>query len=116
MPTTEPHSGQERRTRNRSRGIVLRRRQHRPVDKELERRRTNSSDFNIAAALELHLDQLTTRRAMIVLMESWLIEAKNSGPTEHDQDYVQGVIRAIEVMKTAPDPLTAIAILQRHQG
>ena len=102
---------EERRSRDRAQGIVLRRRMKRLVDANAERRRSEQSGFDIAAALELHLDQCTTRRAMLALLESWLSETNAS--VERDEDYVRAIERAIEVMKSAPDPLSAIAILQR---
>jgi hypothetical protein len=111
MTGTESYSGGERRTRDRSRGIVLRRRESQPV--EVERRRSDANGIDIAAALELHLDTCTTRRAMIGLLESWLDEAQG-GSTERDDGYIGAVEHAIEVMKAAPDPLTAIAVLQRR--
>ena len=103
---------EERRSRDRSQGIVLRRRLKRLVDAKQERRRGEQSGFDIAAALELHLDQCTTRRAMLTLLESWLAEA-NAG-AERDEDYIRAIERAMDVMKSAPDPLSAIAILQRR--
>jgi hypothetical protein len=103
---------EERRARDRSDGIVLRRRLKRLVETNLERRRSDESGFDIAGALELHLDQCTTRRAMLTLLESWVSEA-NAG-AERDQAYIGAIERAMGVMKSAPDPLTAIAILQRR--
>jgi hypothetical protein len=111
MELTE--SRQERRARDRSRGITLRRRLNQRVDAGLERRSTTQNGFDIAAALELHLDQCTTRRAMLALLESWASETKNG---EQDNDYIRAVERAMEVMKAAPDPLTAIAVLQRREN
>lgn len=106
---------EERRVRDRSQGIVLRRRLKRLVDANLERRRGERSGFDIAAALELHLDQCTTRRAMLALLGSWLEEANNADPDQRDADYIRAIERATEVMKTSPDPLSAIAILQRRE-
>ena len=114
MHATERYSGHDRRTRDRSQGIVLRRRTKQPVSPEREQRRSASNGFDIAAALEMHLDQAPTRRAMLALLESWLTEAKHSEATEHDEHYEQAVAHAMEVMKAAPDPTTAIAILQRR--
>ena len=105
---------QERRARDRSQGFALRRRRQELIDASLERRRSERSGFDIAAALEMHLDECKTRRAMLTLLESWLAEARNAGPEEQDESYVQAVERAIEVMRSSPDPLTAIAVLQRR--
>lgn len=105
---------QERRSRDRSQGIVLRRRHKQLVDAEAERRRSNPPPFDIAAALELHLDEVKTRRAMIALLEGWLTEARNGDASEQDASYVQALERGIEVMRSSPDPLTAIAVLQRQ--
>jgi hypothetical protein len=113
MTTAEPYSGQERRAHDRSAGIRLRRRQKQPVDKTRDRRRGSDNGFDIAGALELHLDQVKTRRGMISLLESWLREAGDSAPAERDASYVRAVERAIAAMKAAPDALTAIAVLQR---
>jgi hypothetical protein len=107
----EPYSGQERRARDRSAGIQLRRRQKQPVEKTQDRRRGTDDGFDIAGALELHLDEVKTRRGMIALLESWLREADESA--ERDENYVRAVERAIAAMTAAPDPLTAIAVLQR---
>ena len=115
MATAEPHTGQERRSRDRSAGIKLRRRQDQLADKAGDRRRRSHDGFDIAAALELHLDLVTTRRGMITLLESWLHEGRQS-PTERDESYVRAVERAIEVMSAAPDPVSAIAVLQRSQA
>jgi hypothetical protein len=109
----EPYSGQERRARDRSAGIQLRRRQKQPVEKTRERRRATDDGFDIAGALELHLDEIKTRRGMIALLESWLREAAATAPAERDESYVRAVERAIAAMTAAPDPLTAIAVLQR---
>ena len=113
MPTAQQYSGGERRARDRSDGIQLRRRQKLGVVDKADDRRRARDDFDIAAALELHLDQITNRRGMIALLESWLQEAKQADPAMRDQDYVRAVEHAIEVMTAATDPLTAIAVLQR---
>ena len=105
------HTGQERRARDRSQGIQLRRRHREPVEVDKRRQR---EDFDIAAALEMYLDQVTTRRAMIELLEAWLNETRTGDRPEHDDDYKHAVEHAIEVMKAAPDVLSAIAVLQRQ--
>ena len=114
MATVQPFSGNERRVRDRSAGIQLRRRQKRAEALAEDRRSNRGDGFDIAAALELHLDQCTTRRAMLTLLESWMAEANSVTGEERDEDYVRAIGRAIEVMKSAPDPLAAIAILQRR--
>lgn len=113
MATVESYPGQERRARDRSGGIQLRRRQRKPIDKEADKRRSNDNGFDIAAALELHLDLVTTRRGMIALLETWLQEAKGGDSAERDENYVRAVRHAIQVMTDARDPLAAIAVLQR---
>jgi hypothetical protein len=105
---------QERRARDRSQGLTLRRRRNELIEASVERRRSESDGFDIAAALEMHLDECTTRRAMLALLESWLAEATSADSAEQDKRYVQAVERAIEVMKSSPDPLSAIAVLQRR--
>ena len=116
MGETAAYDGQERRARARSERIELRRRTKRPIESELEQRRGNQNGFDIAAALELHLDEAPTRRAMIALLGSWLDEAKQSAPEQRDEGYVQAVEHAIEIMKASPDPLSAIVVLQRRQS
>lgn len=111
MSTAQTDTTQERRARDRSLGILLRRRQNRLAEIAEERRRKTRSGFDIAAALELHLDQVTTRRGMIALLESWLNESTQG--EDRDEDYVQAIERAIRVIKTAPDLQTGIAMLQR---
>ena len=109
------YTGDERRLRDRTRGIVLRRRRSEPREGAEERRRTSAPNgFDIASALELHLDQCSTRRAMLGLLESWLAEAKNPDAAERDDGYRQAVEHAITVMKASPDVPTAIAVLQRR--
>ena len=112
LTVTESYSGTERRARTRSDGIELRRRQRQEV--EDDRRRKRQDGFDIAAALELYLDQVKTRRAMKELLESWLSDARGSGADTQDEDYVQAVRHAIEVVGASPDPQTAIAVLQRR--
>lgn len=111
MTTTQPDASQERRARDRSVGILLRRRQNRLTEIAEDRRRKAQSGFDIAAALELHLDDVPTRRGMIALLESWLSESTQS--EERDEQYVQAIERAIRVIKSAPDLPTGIAMLQR---
>ena len=111
MATVQPFSGHERRVRDRSGGIQLRRRQKRAEALAEERRSNRGDGFDIAAALELHLDEIKTRRGMITLLESWLNEAKQAA--DRDDSYVSAVEHAIEVVTAAPDLLTAIAVLQR---
>ena len=113
MTLAEIYSGEERRARDRSAGIQLRRRKKRAVPKADDQRQASDNGFDIASALELHLDQITTRRGMIALLESWLQEAKNAEASERDENYVQAVRHAIEVMTSATDPIHAIAVLQR---
>ena len=115
MTVSATYSGQERRRLDRSAGIQLRRRQKPPVDKADDRRRKSDNGFDIASALELHLDEAPTRRGMITLLETWLQEAKAS-QAERDENYVKAIADAITVMTAAPDPLTAIARLQRSEG
>lgn len=116
MALAESYSGPERRAYDRSPGILLRRRLNLPIEPEAERRRASPDSFDIAGALELHLDQVTTRRGMITLLESWLDETNRNDVTERDENYVGAVEHAIDVMRAAPDPLTAIAILQRRSA
>jgi hypothetical protein len=107
----ETYSGQERRARDRSR-ILLRRRRVEAVEPAVERRRGAANGFDIAAALEMHLGEHTTKRAMLRLLESWLQEARASA--ERDDNYIEAVEYATEVMQSAPDVLTGICILQRQ--
>ena len=114
---TATYTGEERRLRDRARGIVLRRRRSEPREGAEERRRAPAHDgFDIASALELHLDQCGTRRAMLALLESWLAEAQNPEAAERDEGYRLAVEHAISVMKASPDVTTAIAVLQRRSG
>jgi hypothetical protein len=116
MAMAHHYPGQERRARDRSAGIQLRRRQNKSVDKPDARKRSSENGFDIASALELHLDQITTRRGMIALLESWLLEARQSEPPERDEKYVAAVEHAIQVMTAASDPIAAIAVLQRRDA
>jgi hypothetical protein len=111
MTQTQEFTGTERRARDRLRGIQLRRRQEAEVEEE--RRQRNPNGFDIAAALELHLDEHKTRRAMMRLLEQWLADAR-SEPGATDVAYVSAVERAIDAMKNSPDVETAIAVLQRR--
>ena len=112
QPQTQP--GAERRTRDRSQGVLLRRRQKQQV--ALERRRPTEGTSDIAAALEMHLDQCKTRRAMLTLLENWLGEARNSPPEAQDATYAHALERSIDVIREAPDLETGIAILHRRPG
>jgi hypothetical protein len=112
MPENNTYSGPERRAHDRSQGTQLRRRRQEWV--ENERRRTNLGGFDIAAVLEMHLDQCKTRRAMLELLDGWLTEARSSSQDTQDPSYISAVERSIEIMKNAPDVETAIAILQRR--
>jgi hypothetical protein len=103
----------ERRARDRSQGILLRRR-HEQRHTRAERRCGALADFDVAVALELQLDRFPTRKAMLVLLESWLYCANPSGRSEHEDSYARSISQAISVMATAPDPVTAIAMLQRR--
>ena len=112
MVDTESFGGDERRSRDRSRGIVLRRRRNELPEGQSERRRAPvQNGFDIASALEMVLDENKSRRAMLNLLESWLAESRNAA--ERDEGYIEAVEYAIDVMKSAPDVLTAIAVLQR---
>ena len=106
------YSGPERRTRDRSLGLFLRRRQQKAV--EQERRQNSRPEFDIAAALEMHLDQYKTRHAMMRLLDTWLKEARSGDEASQDAAYISAVERAIEVMKAEADVETAIAVLQRQ--
>jgi hypothetical protein len=113
MTTAESYKGDDRRARDRSAGILLRRRQNRRAEIAEERRRRANGGYDIAAALELHLDDVTTRRGMIALLQSWLHEAQRAEAAERDDGYVRALEHAILVMSKAPDPETGIAVLQR---
>lgn len=102
----------ERRARDRARGIELRRRLKLQV--EAERRRSRQGTAEIAAALELHLDQFKTRRAMIGLLERWLTESRSAAVEEQDVDYVKALERSIEIMQASPDVETGIAVMHRQ--
>ena len=111
MVETPPFPGPDRRTRDRSKGLLLRRRQKKAV--EVERRQGGEGTSGIAAALELHLDQCKTRRALVDLLELWLTEARSAEQSSQDPDYTSAVERSIEIMKGAPDVETGMAMLQR---
>ena len=115
MAATETYSGEDRRARDRAEGIILRRRQQEPVPIDRRRSVQNNDAFDIAAALELVLDECPTRRSMLALLDTWLKEANNSAPEERDESYIRAVEHATQVMKTSPDVLTGIAILQRQR-
>jgi hypothetical protein len=102
----------ERRTRDRTPGSQLRRR--RKLEVEVDRRDSGQGTAEIGAALELHLDQFKTRRAMIGLLEQWLTESRDSELAEQDVDYVNALERSIEIIKDAPDLETGIAMLHRR--
>lgn len=108
---SETYTGPERRGRDRSQGIQLRRRQQVPVEND---RRRDLRGFDIAGMLEMHLDQCKTRRAMLTLLEGWLTEARGAAPETRDADYITAIERSIDAMKTAPDLETAICMLQRR--
>lgn len=112
MPQDNIYKGPERRAHDRSQGIQLRRRRQEWVG--VERRRSNLGGFDIAAVLEMHLDQCRTRRAMLELLGGWLAEARNSSQDSQDPNYIRAVEHSIEVMKSAPDVESAIAVLQRR--
>ena len=115
MAENASYSGDERRLRDRARGIVLRRRRSEAREGGEERRREAvQNGFDIASALELHLDQCSTRRAMLSLLESWLAEGQGADAADRDDGYRRAVENAIGVMKASPDVLTAIAVLQRR--
>ena len=92
-------------------GIPLRRRRNDPVAVE---RRRSTGGFDIAAALELYLDNCKTRRAMLELLEQWLAEGRQRDQDSENVQYLAAVERAIETMKRAPDVQTAIIMLQRR--
>jgi hypothetical protein len=104
----------ERRARDRSQGIALRRRQGQLVYTRHERRRTRHSGFDVAAALEMHLDRFPTREALVVLLDSWLYQAERSGLCDEREAYCTALELALDTMKAAPDPVAAITVLQRH--
>lgn len=108
----EPYAGPDRRARDRSLGVLLRRRQQQKV--EVERRREAGGASEIAAALEMHLDQCRTRGAMLKLLGGWLAETRDAPPQSQDAEYARAVERAIAVMKQAPDAESGIAMLQRR--
>jgi hypothetical protein len=51
---------------------------------------------------------------MLELLDGWLAEARNSSQDTQDPNYIRAVEHSIEVMKSAPDVESAIAILQRR--
>jgi hypothetical protein len=112
MHDTEPNTQSNGGADQPSQAPQLRRRENRPV--EFERRRNRGSGFDIAAVLEMHLDQCKTRRSMIALLEQWLSEAQGREQENQAPDYIGAVERAIEVMKKAPDVETAIVWLQQR--
>lgn len=112
MLQTEEYTGPERRSHDRSQGPLLRRRRNEPV--EVERRRGVDGTPQIAAALELHLDECKTRRSMIDLLERWLVEARAGDESTQDAGYTRAVEHSLEVMRSSPDRETAIAVLQRR--
>src|SRR5688572_28227967 len=97
----------ERRKSDRTEGPTLRRRHGQLVHTRIERRHPYAG-FDIAAALELHLDRFPTREAMLVLLESWFYQAEVSGLGEHVGGYAEAVARAAEIMRAAPDAETGI--------
>lgn len=112
MLETRTYTGPDRRARDRSQGLQLRRRREQPV--ENERRRSAEGTAQIAGALEMHLDQCKTRQSMVRLLEGWLAEARGGAPEGQDADYERSLERSIAVMKEAPDVETGIAMLHRR--
>ena len=108
----EPYSGPERRARDRIEGMLFRRRQQQTV--ENDRRRNLQGTAEIALALEMHIEEHKTRHAMVRLLQSWLAEARDSGPDAQDPDYARAVERSIEIIRSAPDIETGIAMLYRR--
>ena len=101
----------ERRTRERSPGSQLRRR--RKLEVEVDRRSSAQGTAEIATALEMHIDQFKTRRAMLGLLEQWLTESRDAELAEQDLEYVDALERSIEIVKAAPDVESGIAMLHR---
>ena len=118
-PAMNPHPhpqapvATERRTRDRSQGIILRRRQKQPVDVD-RRGPVVEGTPEIAEALEMCLDDHPTRRALLTLLETWLGETRNAAPEAQDAAYARALERSLEVVRGAPDVETGIAMLQRR--
>jgi hypothetical protein len=108
---SETNSEPERGNGDAASGQQLRRRRNEPVAVE---RRRGAGGFDIAAALELYLDNCKTRRAMLELLDQWLAEGRQREQDAESAQYVTAVERAIETMKRAPDVETAIVMLQRR--
>ena len=106
---SETNSESDRSNGEPASGVQLRRRRNEPVTFE---RRRSGGGFDIAAALELYLDNCKTRRAMLELLDQWLAEGRQREQDTESAQYVAAVERAIETMKRAPDVETAIVMLQ----
>lgn len=109
MALREVHPTTERRSRDRSQGILLRRRHSQLGHMRIERRRPHVG-FDVAGALELHLEDYPTLEAMLVLLEAWRYAANG----EHAPEYLDAIDHAVAVMRRADEPLHAIAMLQRR--
>src|SRR5688572_25201394 len=107
---------QERRSSHRSSELQLRRRygdlripHTRPAavlvpDAIAERRRNNSSGFDVAKTLELNLKNFPTKAGMQTLLHSWLYAAERNGLVESRPDYVAGLMQAIATLRSAAEP------------
>jgi hypothetical protein len=111
MVMSETNSESEHSSDDPTPALQLRRRRNEPV--AVERRRSGGS-FDIAAALELYLDNCKTRRAMLELLDQWLAEGRQREQDAENIQYIAAVERAMETMKRAPDVETAIVMLQRR--
>lgn len=114
MAISETHA--ERRAWDRSQGIPLRRRHGQLVHTRIERRHSPPAGFDVAAALELHLDQFPTREGLLVLLDAWMYQSQVSGLGEHVEGYAAAIEHAKSVLREAPDAAIAIAVLQRSDA
>lgn len=114
-PAPAPYA--ERR-HTRSTNICLRRRhgQLRRANGLPERRRPPSTPFDIAGALELNLDRFPTKAAMLTLLQSWLYAAEAEDLNDTRPAYAHALRVAIEIMRSADNPVQALPRLRMALG
>ena len=98
--------------------ICLRRRhgQLRRANGLPERRRRPSAPFDIASTLELNLDRFPTKAAMLTLLQSWLYAADAEDLNDTRPEYAHALRVAIELMRSADNPVRALPLLRMALG
>ena len=105
-----------RRRNGQARPVTYRLGPHGTTPPVIERRRSNSTQFDIATVLELNLDRYHTKQAMLTYLTALLYTAETGQLYVRHPEFVNAMWQALELVECSAGVVEAVASVRGFQA